>query len=156
MNSQLPRRAVLLSSAAVTLGLAGCSSDSDPSGSSGGDTDSWQEILNTRETVQEDEYQAWNWSADQSTEIRWEFTVRNGPEAELFVMESTEFDEFQAGNRFYAVESAAGTSDETTFTVESGDYRFVLDNTNAGDIAPPTNLDDDAAEIELVVEARTA
>jgi len=153
MNSQLPRRTVLVGSVAVTLGLAGCSSDSDPSG---GDSTPWQEILNTRETVQEDEYQAWNWSADQATEIRWEFTVRNGPEAELFVMESTEFDEFQAGNRFYAIESAVGTSDETTFTVESGDYRFVLDNTNAGDIEPPTNLEDDAAEIELVVEARTA
>jgi|GEM_PF-1379718 hypothetical protein len=157
MNSQLSRRTVLCSTVAATVGLAGCSSDGDSSTSGGsGETNPWEEILNTRETIQEDAYNSWSWSTEERTELRWEFTVRDGPEVELFVLEPGEFDEYEAENRFYTVESASGTSGSSTFTVESGSYRFVLDNTDSGNVQPPTNLVDDAVEVELSIEARSA
>lgn len=150
MSLQERRRTFLsgIGSAAV-LSLAGCSS----SGSSGG-MRSWQEILDTRTEVQEDGYQTWSWNPEQSLEVRSEFTVRDGPEVEVFLLESTEFDEYQAGNRFYSIESLSGTSDRTTFSVESGNYRLLLDHTSAGNISPPTNFNDDVADVEITVEAR--
>lgn len=157
MSGQISRRTFLVSGGAVaSVLLAGCSSDDSSPG--GGDSqaegDSWQEILDSRDSVNEDGYQSWSWETDSSVELRWEFTVRSGPAIEVFMMESTEFDEYQAGNRFYAVNDSSGTSGSDTFSVEGGNYRFVIDNSNAGEVSPPSNLDDDVAEVELTIEAQ--
>jgi hypothetical protein len=164
MKKQQTRRKFLIgggmSTAVVLAGCSGGDSPDDDGGGNGGNGNQqqnpWQELKNTEVEVQEDEYQSWSWNAEQTAEIRWEHTVRSGPEVEIFMMESTEFDEFQAGNRFYSVNDESGTSSSDTFTAESGNYRFVIDNTDAGRVSPPTNFDDDIAEVEFIVEARAS
>lgn len=143
----------------MSMLLSGCSGDST-SDSSGGDNsgggNSWENIIDSRKQVEEDGYYSWSWNPEQTVDLDWEFTVRSGPEVEIFLMESTEFDEYQAGNRFYVKNDETGTSGSGTFTVESGNYRFVIDNTDAGNIQPPSNFDDDVAEVEFTVDARPA
>jgi len=62
-------------------------------------------------------------------------------------MDDQEFDEFQAGNRFRVYSSDYGTGGGDTLTLEEDSYRLVVDNTAAGEVAPPTNLDDDVVEV---------
>ena len=145
------RRDFLISSSALVMaGLSGCSGSSG-----GGGSGSWQEILNNRASVKEDEYKSWSWDIDQSAEIKWEFTVRSGPSLEFFVMTSREFDEYQARNRFRTLVNVSGKSDTNSQELEEGNYRFVIDNTSAGNTKPPSNFDDDIAEVELKVEAKS-
>lgn len=118
-------------------------------------TPTWQTVLDTREQVQEDMYQTWRWSPNTAVESKWEFTVRDGPDIEMFLMEPEEFEEYQAENRFYVMESESGIEGDNQFRIEAGEYRLVLDNTNAGELSPPTNLSDDVADVEITVEAKS-
>jgi hypothetical protein len=154
MVRQSRRKFIVGGISAITIGLAGCSSSSGDAGD-GGSENEWQEIGNSRERVEEDGFISWSWQIDDPAEIRWEMTVRSGPSVEFFVMESVEFDEYQAGNRFRTTVQGSGTSDIGTRRIEEGNYRFVIDNTDAGSVQPPTNLDDDVAEVELEIEARS-
>ncbi|WP_141212564.1 hypothetical protein [Halorubrum sp. Hd13] len=156
--SEIFRREILSGGVAiVSAGLAGCSSSGNGgSGDGGVEPNPWTEVLDDRITLNEDGYQTWSWDIDESTEISWEMTVRSGPDIDFFVMESTEFDEYQANNRFKTYVDGYGVSDSGNGVLPEGNYRFVLDNTTAGNVEPPTNFDDDVADVELRVEARSA
>lgn len=133
------RQLVIAGSSAISVALAGCSG--------GG---SREQIIDNRAEINEDGYKYWSFSLEDSATIEYEFTVRSGPEMEVFVLEDSEFREYEAGNRFRG-HSSSGTGGSNSVTLNAGDYKLVVDNTNTGDVSPPTNFDDDVAEIEIEV-----
>jgi hypothetical protein len=112
------------------------------------------EIRDTRR-VPEDEWYRWEFEFTQATKVSYEFTVRDGPAIDVLFMEPDEYRYFSDGDRarylgdLSHIDAEAGGASEF---VEAGTYYFVLDNTDWG-TAPPTNFDDDVAEIEVELVA---
>ena len=149
------RRAVVSAGvAALGLTLAGCtgSTSGDRNGGDTGDGEeggrSREEIIDDRIEVEEDGYRYVSFDLRRDAELHYEYTVREGPAIEVFVVTDDEFDEFQAGNRFRGY-SASGVGGGDSVSLPADSYRFVVDNTNAGDVRPPSNLDDDIVVVEV-------
>ncbi len=126
--------------------LAGCTSSSSD-GSGGGSTR--EQVIDSREEINEDGYQYFSFDLNRQATFEYEFTVRSGPEIDVFLMDDQEFDEYQGGNRFRVFSGKVGTGGRDTLTLDENSYRLVVDNTNAGEVAPPTNFDDDVVEVEV-------
>lgn len=133
------RKLLLAGSSAIAVTLSGCSGSG-----------SREQVVDNRAEINEDEYKYWSFSLDESATVEYEFTVRNGPDMDVFVLKESEFREFEAGNRFRG-HASSGTGGSNSVNLNAGDYKFVVDNTNAGNVSPPTNFDDDVAEIEVDV-----
>lgn len=131
------RKLLIAGSSAIAVTLSGCS---------GGE--SREQVIDNRAEINEDEYKYWSFSLDESATVEYEFTVRNGPEMDVFILEDSEFREFENENRFRG-HASSGTGGSNSVTLNAGDYKFVVDNTNAGNVSPPTNFNDDVAEIEV-------
>lgn len=130
--------------------LAGCTGGSPvDTGDGGGGGSNRQQIIDSREEVAEDEYQYFTFDLNRQATLEYEFYVRNGPEVEVFVMDDQEFDEYQGRNRFRTYSQEGGTSGSDTLTLAEDSYRLVVDNTDGGNVQPPTNFDDDVAEVEV-------
>lgn len=149
------RRAFIGSS--IVGAFAGCtepssSSDSPDSGSSSGggrSTPEPQELLDRTFRVAEDDHRGTRFTLNYDVRLELEFTVRSGPEVEIFVMEDDEYSQFRNDNRFYA-EQYSGVNGRGSVNLSSAkDWAFVVDNSNAGSVSPPTNFDDDVAEVEV-------
>lgn len=153
------KRTLLVSTAGVVASLAGCSGQ-DPAdaaaGSAGQQTPRWQELLNVTRTAQEDEWLTWGWEAEQTTELEVTLTVRSGPAIDFYVMDESEWDQYQAGNRarYHDLSMPNTTGGSRRGTLSGGSYVFVIDNTEHGEAAPPTNFDEDPARLELIVRGR--
>lgn len=112
------------------------------------------EISDTRQ-IPEDEWYAIEFDISQPSTIQYQFTVREGPEIDVYLFSADEYQSYSDGERarFFgdgSVEEDVGG--EAEITVESGEYRLVFDNTDFGS-DPPANLDDDVAEVEFEVLA---
>lgn len=173
------RRRSFLTAMVGGLGtVAGCISDEDPTGddgdSSDGDSGSSpsndpapssnsepepepepepETLIDKRRTIDEDGNWRVSWNLNRQVTLTYDFTVRSGPEVEVFVLDTREFDEYQAGNRFRPLVHTTGISGSGEVTLEEGEYRLVVDNTDAGEVQPPTNFDDDPVDVELYAEA---
>ncbi|MFC7131644.1 MULTISPECIES: hypothetical protein [Salinibaculum] len=168
------RRNYLASIGAVTVTLAGCTSsddggdgdgDSGGSGSSGGSqptqtetpTPTPQEILAETRTIPEDEWYQWGYDFETALDISIDMVVREGPAVDFWLLTESEFQEFDAGNRFRpTLEISDTTGGSTSGVIDPGRVYFIADNTNAGEAEPPTNLDDDIARVEVTVIAERA
>lgn len=157
---QMDRRKLLAGMGAVAL--AGCSSQgsggNDDSGDSSGSSDEneqsgpvTEEFINDTATVDEDGWTYWDWEQEQNIEYTIDYLVRDGPEIDAFVTTEEEFQNFEAENRFQTLEgfTSAGVSGTLSGTLGPGSYYFVLDNSNAGQVEPPTNFDEDPADVEV-------
>lgn len=144
--------------------LGGCSGllDDEESGDggdgdgSGNGTPRTQTLLDERYEISEDEYAAATGEIERDVEVTIEFTVREGPAVDLFVMTRDEFDNYQAGERFKFGQSASIEDEiDATNTAElaAGNYAFVVDNTDRGAAHPPANLSDDVATVEVTITA---
>jgi hypothetical protein len=137
-------------SVSIGVAVAGCSGSPVEDGESdGGGGTNRERIVNNREEVAEDEYIRFSFDLNREATLDYEFVVRNGPDIEIFIMDDAEFDEFQAGNRFQVYSDSGGASGSDIVTLQEDSYRLVVDNTSAGSIEPPTNFDDDVAEVEV-------
>lgn len=136
--------------------IAGCTEsegagDSPDSGVGGGSvsTPEPEEMLDRTVRVSEDDYRGWTFSLNYDVRMVVDFTVRSGPEVDIFVMEDDEYSQLRNGNRFHA-KSFGGVSGRQTVRLSSSkEWAFVVDNSSAGSRNPPTNFDDDVAEVEV-------
>jgi hypothetical protein len=146
----------MLASTGITL-IAGCSSEdtADDSSSSGSDPEPEPTpvtIVDRSEVVDEDEYTYWEVPLERSASLSLSATVRSGPNIDIVFMNQSEFTEFEQGNRFrYSSDLSLldTVGDDVSASVEAGDYILLLDNTARIEAAPPTNLSDDAAEVDI-------
>lgn len=128
---------------------SGGSSGGSDGSSNGGSTTQTRQLVDDRREVSEDEYYRWSFDLNSQATLEYSFTVRDGPDIDVFVLDDQEMDEFQGGNRFRAYSSENGISGSDSVTLSPDSYRLVIDNTSAGNEAPPTNFDDDVADVEI-------
>jgi hypothetical protein len=153
------------SAAGSILLLSGCAGvleeDEDSGGGGdggdgGADQPQTETLIDKSYEVSEDEWGGATGGLNADAEITVDFTVRDGPAIDFFVMTEEEYDYYRNGERF-KVNSQASIEDETTarYTVEipEGDYAFIVDNTERGEAKPPANLSDDVVTVELTVTA---
>jgi hypothetical protein len=179
------RRKYLATIGSVSVALAGCTgggdggtgggsgdgSSSGGDGSSGGSeptetetetptetpTPTPQEVINDTRQIPEDEFYRWSFEANVPLRLDIEFTVREGPKIDFLVMSGSEYQEYDDGNRFRTMIDATGTVGDTiSGTVEEGPVYIVADNTNRGPTDPPSNFDDDIAEVEVFATVEPA
>lgn len=101
--------------------------------------------------VQEDEWYRWELDFDTKTHIEYETIVRDGPSIDVILFDESEYRHYEMENRakFYSGLSDLNTSrGRARGWVEPGNYRLVVDNTNWGEAKPPSNFNDDVAEVE--------
>ena len=109
-------------------------------------------VVDRTTTILEDEYETWNVSLSEESEVGVRFTVRDGPAIDFVFTTQSEFEQFEEGNRFRYNSSlsfldSAGGQNQTL--LPAGSYVLLVDNTEAIEASPPQNYDEDPAEVEL-------
>lgn len=112
------------------------------------------EVVKSSDRIEigEDEWYRWNFNFSQTTEIQYDLIVREGPNIDAIWFSPSEYEYYKNEQRAeYQSPSALDTASAEVgpVTVSAGEYYFVLDNTNWGGAAPPTNFDDDVAVVEI-------
>ncbi|WP_135822434.1 hypothetical protein [Halostella litorea] len=176
MRKSIQRRTFLASSSAALL--AGCISDDEDADTTqngggdqgnnfngGGESGGGSNNPDTTESVQtntlvddtvdvsEDEYRYWTFTLNQEATLSYEFTVRNGPNVDVILTDQEEFNSYQDGNRFRYASSGSSLDsigDRISTDIPADDYVLCIDNTEAGEAQPPSNLDDDVARVEIM------
>lgn len=121
----------------------------DPDYSAGG------ELVNDERTIGEDEWYVWEYEFEEEIWLSTEFTVREGPPIDMMWFTESEYSYYEDQERATPVSGgyemdAAGGANEVT--LPAGTYRLVLDNTEWGQAAPPTNFDEDPATVSITVD----
>lgn len=109
-----------------------------------------------RRNVQEDEWRYYMLSFPQSGRLYYSYTVREGPEIDVIVMDESEYQYFQDGDRYnrYTNLSTFGDAGNTVNEpISAGDYRLIFDNTEREEAYPPSNFSNDIAEVEFEIGA---
>jgi len=152
----LNRREYVTMLGGSVVAVSGCASEGDESN---GEQfiDTPEEVVSFQDvaTIQEDAWKYWELSFERQTEVNYDFVVRSGPPIDAILFSSDEFSHFEDQERARYYESASvldSQGDRVEATLASGDYVLVLDNSNWG-TAPPTNLDDDIAKVEVEFSA---
>lgn len=156
---QLGRRAFIGGTIALTTVLAGCNDSGDGGdggggsngggGGNSGNDEQTMTLADARREIEEDDYVFWDFSVPSSGTVQYDYIVREGPDIELWVMPSDEFNHYQAEERFQYNGGGSGASDRGSVSLAGGDYVLVLDNTNMGSVSPPANLANDIASVEI-------
>lgn len=151
---QLNRRTFVGGAVALAGSLAGCSAlDSVDNDSSGGGLGGGMEtVVDDTEVVEEDQYLSYDFDFDSDRTMEYEFIVRDGPNIDVFVAETEEYNHYTQGEAFEYYGDSLDTSTATeTIDLAAGEYKIVLDNTDYVEAQPPTNFDGDPAEVDITV-----
>lgn len=115
-----------------------------------------EEVLNEYQTVLEDKWTSWDFSVETDTYYEYDLIVRSGPPVDFYTVKNMEYTYFESGDNFEyhrGLSAPDTTGDRGDGWLEAGDYVMVLDNSENGSATPPTNFDEDPAEVELTVTA---
>lgn len=110
------------------------------------------ESVDDTRNIEEDEWYVFSLELSRAGELSYEFIVREGPPIDVIVVEESEYQYFEQGERYeYVTEPTVFDSagDEGSGTLSAGNYRLILDNTAAGEAAPPANMSNDVVEVEF-------
>ena len=148
---KLSRRSFLGGTVALTTALSGCLNNMADTVANNGNRNEQEPlpIADSTEEVEEDYYVFWDFSVEGSGTLEYDFIVREGPDVDVIVLASDEFDHFEANHRFQYLDSSSGASDIGSVTLSSGDYVLMVDNTTTGEVSPPSNLNNDTATVEI-------
>jgi len=143
---QLNRRAFIGGTVAASAGLAGCAGVLEQSQQESKEFTLADETV----TLEEDEYYVWSGSLTDTVMLEYRFLVRRGPAVDVFVVTGEELQHYEDDERFRAIESTQdATEGSGSVTLGEGEHALVLDNTDAGDAVPPSNLDNDPIEVDV-------
>lgn len=152
MNKAPSRRDVLVTgSLPIVLMTSGCIDQLPGIGDSGAAAlgSSREKIIDSEEPVAKDKSVIFTFALGREATLEYEFTVNQGPPIEIFVLDSKQFESFQAGNHFDPLSHETGPGGSDTIELQEGSYRLVIDNSMKGDLEPPENSDNDSAEVEI-------
>lgn len=109
--------------------------------------------VSTTKNIQEDQWYSYGLEFSESGYVEYDFIVRDGPSIDVILMDESEYSSFESGDRFLAYNelSAYDSAGETVEggPLSGGSYRLIFDNSEFGDAAPPTDFDNNVAEVEL-------
>lgn len=112
-------------------------------------------------SIKEDHWRYWNIEMPSSynrLSVTYEFMVRDGPNIDVYVMSADEFRFFENGDRakYFTRWSSpdTGLASKEISLRDSGEYVLVADNSDWGSASPPTNFNDDIADVEYELTYR--
>ncbi|WP_154020425.1 hypothetical protein [Halorubrum halophilum] len=148
----LSRRNVIASTVtAIAVSLAGCSGDDNQP-----DTNSINiGPFSGEYEIPEDEYATTGiFNSDRQGEIGYNFTVTSGPEVDVYLLTPEDVDRYENGQSFnylsHTTDSPPDAAIVDSVTVSANTAtQMLIDNTEVGDVSPPTNFDDDVATVQL-------
>jgi len=110
-------------------------------------------VLDDTVTVLEDEWTYWEFDVEESLELSYEFLVRDGPPVDLIILTQDEFTSFENEERFRYFDGSSldSTGSSESLRLDPADMVIVIDNSELGEAEPPTNFDEDPAEVEITV-----
>lgn len=111
-------------------------------------------ISDTR-NIEEDHWRYYSLNFSKDGSLTYDFIVREGPAIDVIVMDESEYTHFENGDRweYYSQLSALdSTGDEISRTVSRGSYYLILDNSNSGTAAPPSNFSNDVVSVDFTIE----
>jgi len=119
------------------------------------DTDRSTELrdVSTTRNIQEDQWYSYGLNFTEPGYIEYDFVVRDGPAIDVILMDEEEYSSYEEGERFRAYNdlSAYDSAGERIDggPLSEGSYRLIFDNSEFGDAAPPTDFDNNVAEVEI-------
>jgi len=151
-------RRTFLSGLSVSIAtVAGCSGDGDDGGD-GADPnnqeDEPRELISDSIVTEEDEYYTWDLTINSAGTFQHDVIVRDGPNIDFIVFEPSEFEAYENQERARYL-SGPSKMDMANYQGSAeypeGEYKVVVDNTDWGEAAPPSNLDNDPVEVEITI-----
>lgn len=109
-----------------------------------------------RTVIAEDQHYNTGFEATSTVTLEIGVDVHSGPNIDVIVLDDVNYRQYRRGNDFVHYESCGGVAAQgfqQSCRLDSGTYHVVLDNTNAGATAPPTNAVDDGADTSWTVSA---
>ncbi|MCD2199075.1 hypothetical protein LPA44_04070 [Halobacterium sp. KA-4] len=114
-----------------------------------------EDWIDENTNILEDQYYQFSWEWEESWEIEYEFVVRDGPAVDVFIAADSEFTHYEEGERFKyfgdTLDSAGGSD---TVRLDPGSYHLVIDNSELVEAQPPSNFDEDPAQVEIKATVR--
>ena len=172
----LSRRSLIKYTPAIGIGIAGCSSnggsddfdtsesneevDSDNDGVPDTEDDypndssrneQLRDVSDSR-NIQEDEWYYYPLNFTQDGYIEYNFIVRDGPPIDAILIDESEYDSYESGERnlqYTEISSYDSAGDSVESPISSGNYRLIFDNSSRGRAEPPTDFDNNVAEVEF-------
>ena len=141
--------------------LAGCSdsSDADNSGEDSNNDPSsntprsrTETLIEDTRVVNEDGWYKWGFRLNEEAQLNLRVTVRSGPPVDIVLTSASEFEEYEDENRFRYNQDLSmldTPGGDSSAEAPTGDYALIADNTNRVEAQPPSNFDDDPAEVEV-------
>lgn len=120
-------------------------------------------IFDEKEILKEDYYQTLSFSISSPSEVTVEINPTSGPDIEYFIFDEENHQkwlEFLDGSRdaedIRAIQREINNlkSHKESFTLETGNWYLIVDNTDNGTIHPPMNLEDDVSEYTIKVSSK--
>ncbi|MHC3379412.1 hypothetical protein [Haloarcula sp. H-GB5] len=102
--------------------------------------------------IEEDEWWYYTLEFNSAGRLQYDFIVREGPAIDVIVLSESEYSSFKGEERyeyFTDVSALDSTGDEVSGFLESGTYRLIFDNSDAGEAVPPSNFSNDVVEVEF-------
>ena len=121
----------------------------DNTGNSGTET-----IADKTYTVPEGAYRGRTFSLNRTATVEWEGIVRSGPAVDFILMQQSEIEAYENKERFrYGSEGSElnTTNGAASTTLQSGDYALIIDNSEISEATPPSNGQNDVAEVEITI-----
>jgi hypothetical protein len=122
-----------------------------------------KKLFDNSETVKEDQYLTLSFRLKRDAAVSIRTRVVSGPNVDLFLLNEGNMEAFKKyakGNRgteikYLVALSSSNTRDFTkSANLRSGQYYYVIDNTNFGSAKPPSNFQSDNAVVEYRITAR--
>jgi hypothetical protein len=109
--------------------------------------------VSTTRNIQEDQWFYYTLNFTDSGYVEYEFIVRDGPAIDVILIDESEYESYNSGDRYLAYNELS-SYDSAGDTVEggplsAGNYRLIFDNSSRGQASPPTDFENNVAEVEL-------
>lgn len=121
----------------------------------------WRAVVDEDITVEEDYYTYFNITLDSPAEVKISTKLLSGPEVEMFYIKQEDFPLWEglfngngqsSGPSYYTeLSQSGGIEIEKEAALDQGDYCLIIENSNAGEIAPPFNFQNDVSQINVKV-----
>lgn len=108
-----------------------------------------------RTVIAEDQYYSSQIRFNVDVQLTLEIEVHSGPNVDVLVMDELNFQQYRNGRDFVQFSSCGGVAAQgftRTCSLTPDDYAVVIDNTDAGNTAPPFNALDDGADVSWIIQ----
>lgn len=162
--------------AVISLSAAGCSSESSTNSSNPDSTEDHENPETNTESIEtstqirsstpasdanvliddtielpEGDNSYADFSVSSPATVEYDFTVQNNIEIDFFVLSLRNFERYQSGQSFTAIQTVDGSEAADNIKVSRGNYYVVLDHSDRGPTSPPGQFERVSATVDATI-----